>query len=317
MPSGTVFSLAVNNNSNNSNNRNIDLVPYNGSGYSRVDLNSATIVNVDSIQTWNAAYSGGAQQGSFNPGATVFVRATVSDPFGAFDISGARIWITDAATPTAGARVTDQPMSPVGASCGATNAAACVFEYQYTAPSSPTPPLGTWNIRVRGDEGVEGVFDEGLDSFVVAYPQPSITMLKSSVVHSSPVAGNLKRIPQSVVRFDISVTNSGPGTVDANTLVIIDPIPANSAMYVSTASGNPVEFVNGTGSAVSGLTYNYATQVQYSSSGAAGPWGYIPSPDANGFDPAVRAVRIAPSGAMNAAGAGNPTFTIRFRVRIN
>ncbi len=55
----------------------------------------------------------------------------------------------------------------------------------------------------------------------------------------------------------------------------------------------------------------------YSSTGASGPWGYTPAPDANGFDPAVRAVRIAPGGTMSAAGAGNPSFTIQFRVRIN
>ena len=75
-------------------------------------------------------------------------------------------------------------------------------------------------------------------------------------------------------------------------------------MYVSTASGNPVVFVNGT--PISGLSYNYATNVTYSSTGASGPWTYTPVPDANGFDAAVRAVRIAPTGVMNAAGGGNP-----------
>jgi len=310
------FSLVVNNNSNNTANRAITLTPYSGAQFSRVDLNSATIINVDSIQTWNAAYNGGAQQGTFYPGATVFVRATISDPFGTFDISGARIWITDAATPTAGTPVTNQSMTPVSANCTAT-AATCVFEYQYTLPTAPTPALGTWNIRVRGNEGVEGVFDEALDSFVVAFPQPSITMLKSSVLLSSPVPGNLKRIPQSVVRYDISVTNSGPGAVDANTLMITDPIPANTAMYVATTPANPVVFVNGTGNAASGLTYTYATSVQYSSTGASGPWTYTPVPDANGFDAAVRAVRITPSGTMSAAGPGNPTFTVQFQVRIN
>jgi len=317
MPVGTTFSLVVNNNSGNSNQRNIALSPSSGGLFSRIDLNSATIINVDGIQTWNAAYNGGAQQTSFYPGATVFVRATISDPFGSFDISSARIWISDAATPTAGTPVTNQDMTPVSASCGSTTAATCVYQYQYTLPTTPTPALGTWNIRVRGNEGVEGVFDEGLDSFVVAYPQPSITMVKSSVLLSSPVPGNLKRIPQSVVRYDITVTNSGPGTVDANTLVITDPIPAKTAMYVATTPANPVVFVNGTGNAVSGLTYTYATNVQYSSIGTSGPWTYTPLPDANGFDPAVRAVRITPAGTMNAAGLGNPTFTVQFRVRIN
>jgi uncharacterized repeat protein (TIGR01451 family) len=314
IPANATFTLEVNNNSGNNGQRNIDLSPYTGGQFSRVDLNSATIVNVDSIQTWNTAYNGGAQQSTFYPGATVFVRATVSDPFGTFDISGARIWITDAATPTAGTPVTNQPMTPVSASCSST-AATCVFEYPYTLPTTPAPALGTWNIRVRGNEGVEGVFDEALDSFVVTYPQPSITMVKSSVLLSSPVAGNLKRIPQSVVRYDITVTNGGPGTVDANTLVITDAIPANTVMYVATTPADPVVFVNG--ATPSGLTFNYATQVSYSSTGASGPWNYTPIPDANGFDPAVRAVRIAPGGTMSAAGAGNPSFTLQFRIRID
>ena len=159
------------------------------------------------------------------------------------------------------------------------------------------------------------MFDEALDSFVVAYPQPSITMVKSSVLLSSPVAGNLKRIPQSVVRYDITVTNGGPGTVDANTLVITDAIPANTVMYVATTPADPVVFVNG--ATPSGLTFNYATQVSYSSTGASGPWNYTPVPDANGFDPAVRAVRIAPGGTMSAAGGGNPSFTLQFRIRID
>jgi uncharacterized repeat protein (TIGR01451 family) len=118
-----------------------------------------------------------------------------------------------------------------------------------------------------------------------------------------------------VVRYDVTVTNSGPGTVDAGTLTITDPIPADAAMYVSTASGNPVAFVNG--ATASGLSYTYASHVSYSSAGVSGPWTYTPAPDVNGFDPLVRAVRIAPAGVMSAAGSGNPAFTIQFRVRIN
>ena len=71
------------------------------------------------------------------------------------------------------------------------------------------------------------------------------------------------------------------------------------------------------GTPASGLTYNYATNVTYSSSGISGPWTYTPVPDADGFDAAVRAVRIAPTGVMNATGGGNPSFTVQFRVRIN
>jgi uncharacterized repeat protein (TIGR01451 family) len=141
--------------------------------------------------------------------------------------------------------------------------------------------------------------------------------VKSSVPVSDPVSltVNPKRLPGAVVSYSIAVTNSGPGTVDSGTLVLTDAIPPNSQMYVSTVSGNPVTFTNG--STASGLTYDYATHVSYSSTGVTGPWTYMPVPDANGFDPIVRAVRIAPTGAMSAAGGGNPSFTVQFRVKIN
>ena len=137
----------------------------------------------------------------------------------------------------------------------------------------------------------------------------------SSTVVSAPHPGAPKRIPLSVVQYEITVTNSGPGPVDANTLVITVPIPADAAMYVSTALGSPVVFVNG--STPSGLTFSYPANVSYSLAGVGGGWGYPPAPDVDGFDPAVRAVQISPAGVMSAAGSGNPSFTIQFRVRIN
>jgi len=280
---------------------------------SRAELNSTAVINVDSVTTWSAAFNGGSAQSTFYPNATVFVRAQVSDPFGAFDIGSAIISVIDSAGNT---QVNAQPMLAQGApaTCGSLTAASCIFQYQFTLPASPA--LGGWTVRVTGNEGTENtVSDLGVGNFTVAIPQPSITVLKTSSVVSAPYAGPPKRIPLSVVQYDITVTNSGPGTVDSNTLVITDPIPANSAMYVSTTPSNPVVFVNGT--TASGLTFTYGTNVSYSSTGVSGPWGYAPQPDVDGFDPAVRAVQVIPAGVMSAAGSGNPSFTIQFRVRIN
>jgi uncharacterized repeat protein (TIGR01451 family) len=207
-------------------------------------------------------------------------------------------------------------MTAVGPTCNQTNSAICVFEYSYTVPASPV--LGDYSIRVTGNEGTEAtVTDLGLGAFTVAIPQPSLTVLKTSTVLSDPAnnSANPKRIPLSIVRYDIVTSNSGPGTVDANTLVIIDPVPSGTSLYVSTTAGNPVVFING--APASGLTYNYPANVTYSSVGAAGPWTYVPVPDADGFDGVVRAMRVAPGGTMNAAGVGNPSFTIQFRVRVN
>jgi uncharacterized repeat protein (TIGR01451 family) len=135
---------------------------------------------------------------------------------------------------------------------------------------------------------------------------------------SDPVNGgaNPKRIPGSVVRYVVTVTNSGTGTVDASTLVITDPLPANTVLCVSTVCSNPVvEFIDGT--PASGLAFNAATHLSFSNAvGGGAPYTYTPVPDAQGFDPAVTGIRIAPTGVMAAAGAGNPSFTVRFRVRV-
>lgn len=313
-PASTTFTLTVSNAGSNT----ITVYP-NGNGVagnnSRIEFPATTVINVDSVTTWDAAYNGGSTQGTFYPGQNVFIRAQVSDPFGSFDIGSARISIIDPANVT---QVDNALMTAQGApaTCNSTSAASCIFQYQYTVP--PSPSLGGWTIRITANEGTEGtVTDLGVGNFIVVIPQPALTIIKTSQVLSDPVnlLVNPRRIPGAEVRYEITVTNSGPGTVDSGTLVLTDPIPPDSALYVSTSSGNPVEFFNGT--PASGLTFNYASHVSYSSVGPAGPWNYIPAPDANGFDPAVRAVQVAPAGTMNAAGGGNPSFRIQFRVRIN
>lgn len=156
------------------------------------------------------------------------------------------------------------------------------------------------------------------DPTVVIPIYPTLVVTKSSQAFSDPLNNttNPKRIPGGVTQYSITVTNQGPGTVDASTLAITDPVPANTDLYVSTASGDPVVFVDGT--PASGLTFSYAAHVRYSNQpGGGAPYNYTPVPDANGFDPNVTGFRIAPTGVMNSATlAGNPSFTVRFRVRV-
>jgi len=147
--------------------------------------------------------------------------------------------------------------------------------------------------------------------------RPSLTVSKSSTVLSDPVNGsdNPKRIPGSVVSYTITVTNTGTGTVDASSLIITDAIPANTSLYVSSSGGNPIEFIDG--SPASGLSFNYASNVSFSNAAGGGsPYTYTPVADAAGFDASVTGIRVAPSGTMNAAGSGNPSFSIRFRVKV-
>lgn len=318
VPAGSRFTLEVENESSGSGTRSVSLVPHSGTNYSRVELNSATVINVDSVTAYNQAFSGGVATDTFAPGSTVHVRTVVSDPFGGFDIRDANISISNPSgtvvLPSTGMPVV-QGGSGSPATCSSTTSALCTFEYAFTLPANA--PEGGWTVNVTAREGIENlVSDLGVGSFVVEIPRPSLTILKISRVISDPVStSNPKRIPQAVVEYEIQASNSGPGAVDANTLVITDSIPADAVMYVGTSLGNPVTFTNG--ATPSGLTYNYATHVTYSAVGPAGPWNHAPAPNVDGYDPLVRAVRIAPGGSMNGAAGGNPGFTIRFRVRIN
>lgn len=147
---------------------------------------------------------------------------------------------------------------------------------------------------------------------------PVILVSKLALTLTDPVNGgsNPKSIPGATVQYTVGVSNVGPGSVDANTVVITDPVPANTALYVDTGSGDPIQFVDG--AVASGLTFNYASDVTFSNQpGGGAPYNYIPIPDAQGFDPAVTGFRVNPQGAMNAASGGNnPSFNILMRVRI-
>jgi len=155
-------------------------------------------------------------------------------------------------------------------------------------------------------------------AYLFSPPRPALQVQKTSTVLTDPVNGgtNPKRIPGAVVRYAVTTTNSGNGTVDSGSFVMTDPVPASADLYVSTAAGSPVEFIDGV--PASGLTFSYAANVAYSNQpGGGAPYSYVPAPDASGFDPAVTGLRVSPSGVMHAAGlAGSPSFTVRLRVRI-
>ena len=307
VPAGSTFSIIVTNNTPQSG-RDINVFPVSGSNISRVELQSATVIKVESVQTYNAPYPGGTLTSNFTRGSIAYVRAVVSDPFGSFDISSASLSMLDPASNTTLNNVAMTQAFDSGA-------ATLIYEYAFSVPADAT--LGAWTPRVLAREGTENtVTDLGVGAFNVV--MPSLAIQKLSEVLSDPQNGvsNPKRIPGSLVRYSISVANTGSGAVDPGTLVVADAIPTNLTMYADTASGSPVEFLNGP--TLSGLTFTYADDVRYSNQPGGGPpYTYTPSPDANGFDPNITGVRIAPSGSMNgAAGANVPSFTLRFVVKV-
>ncbi len=140
-----------------------------------------------------------------------------------------------------------------------------------------------------------------------------LTVLKYSVLVSDPVNGatNPKMIPGAVLRYFITVTNTGSTVVDANSIVITDPLPGQTLYNAAS----PVQFTNGT--TASGLSaFNAATMVTFSNQASGGaPYGYAPI--TAGYDANVKGLRIAPGGTMAAATATTqPSFTVSFLVQI-
>jgi hypothetical protein len=155
---------------------------------------------------------------------------------------------------------------------------------------------------------------------------PTLTHLKSVAVLSDPLnnTANPKSIPGALEVYTLRITNQGAGSVDSNTVAIVDAVPANTALFVQDLGGagsGPIAFTNGT--PTSALTYtfsglgNAADDVEFSNNGGT-TWTYTPVANASGCDPAVTHIRVRPKGTMAAAsGAGNPYFEVRFRVRLN
>lgn len=155
---------------------------------------------------------------------------------------------------------------------------------------------------------------------------PALLMQKEVLTVFDPVSNmtNPKAIPGGWVDYTITASNNGTGDVDNESLIITDPIPANVALFVGNLAGagsGPVEFTDGTGSASSGLTYLFIAlgdltdDVDFSTDGV--DYTFVPTPDGDGFDAAVRYIRVNPSGTFLGRSTAAPTrFDLRFRVRV-
>jgi uncharacterized repeat protein (TIGR01451 family) len=224
----TEIRLRIANNSTGAGARGVTVRPVEGGIYSAVNLNSLTVIHVDSVATYTAPYPATTLGTVFPTTATAYVRATISDPFGSYDIAPAggaapEITIQDA---TGAVAVAAAPMSLV-----ATAAASKTFEYAYSLPANAAP--GDWTHVVTAHEGVEGVVrDARAGSFRALGAVLSI--VKSSAVVSDPINGsdNPKRVPGAVVRYTITISNGTNANAIATAIVITDVLPA-AVLYVA------------------------------------------------------------------------------------
>lgn len=154
---------------------------------------------------------------------------------------------------------------------------------------------------------------------------PSLALTKTVQSFADPANGttNPKSIPGATKLYVVTITNQGAGAVDSNSVMVSDPIPPNTRMFVGNlgAPGSgPVAFVNGTPSSALTWTFsglnNLTDDLEFSNDGGTS-WVYVPVPDAQGCDAAITHVRMRPKGVMPGNGGGNPSFQLQFRVLVN
>ncbi|MEM6266763.1 MAG: DUF11 domain-containing protein [Pseudomonadota bacterium] len=143
---------------------------------------------------------------------------------------------------------------------------------------------------------------------------PVIGVSKVSSVISDPVneMSNPKAIPGALIEYLITVTNSGSGATDADSVVVWDDGPADAKFCLLQQSGGPVTFTDPGSN--SGLSYSFANlgssadDLEFSNNDGAS-FGYTPSADSDGCDSAITDFRVRPSGALAPGG----DFTLRVR----
>ena len=227
---------------------------------SKITLPTTTVIDVNTIGVYTAAYSGGTSAISAINGETVYIRSTVTDPFGTADITAMNLRIINPSGDQSLVTMTEV------ASSGCTK----TYEYAWVTPTT----IGNYTLRAMGDEGYENtVKDSAETSFLLNVLDTGtpcaldFTNSSYTATASYPTNGTLyiqlRDLDQnvdinSVETVTVTVTSSSG---DSETLTLNETgintgiFRGSLASHITSGSGNN----NGTLRAVAGasLSVNY------------------------------------------------------------
>ena len=212
----------------------------------RISLNANAPLVVSAVEFLNNSMdSGGVVVASAGPGDTVWVRATVQDPFGRADITGATVTISDpsAASTASNATMTIPTTQP-------SSSAERYFEFQHTLTSA----LGDWTASVTAVEGTEGVVSATNDGILnVNNNNPDLTDSYKYVLNTT-TTDNANTNPGDTLRYTIQLIETGSSS--ATNVSLDDTIPANTTFVSGSLTIDGVVQSDPGGGAInlSGLT---------------------------------------------------------------
>ena len=153
---------------------------------------------------------------------------------------------------------------------------------------------------------------------------PHLSVMKLVAIISDPYNGasSPKAIPGAVMQYIVLITNDGGGSVDTDTVVIKDLIPANTELFVGNlapqagedAGAGPVRFKDGvTASGFAGGPPPFTLAYLDSGDNPVVP----DDPDTDNYVSNVSSIEMTFSGILNGSdGTNDPSFQIRFWVRV-
>ena len=174
-------------------------------------------------------------------------------------------------------------------------------------------------FRLTGGSGSPWDFWHIDDVCLLQNAIPALLVLKSVRIVSDPVRGavNPLAIPGAVAEYSITVSNQGPGAINADTVVVDDLIPSDTEMYMAARAPARFALYKVRWQAVSPTaTSRWETEATISSSRA----GARPTSLARRLPTLTQtstASESFPKGVMAGGIPGAaPSFTVILRVRV-
>ena len=191
---------------------------------------------------------------------------------------------------------------------------------QFKTPASAFTNWSTTNLAsTRAPQCPVSGVNTTLTSF-----NSNFSISKTVLAFSDPVNNttNAKHILSARARYLFTITNNAGGAADSGTIVIADPIPTNTQLFVGdlgVAGSGPIRFTQGTPTSV--LSYTFSSlasatgDVSFSNNSST---SYVDTPvNTGGFDAIVTNISINPKSAFACSTTGSsPTAQFEFDVGI-
>jgi uncharacterized repeat protein (TIGR01451 family) len=177
---------------------------------SHAAIEASTVINVSNVAVYNAAYPSGSIVTSVPESSLVYIRSTITDPFGFADINNN----TTVSVLNASNTVVSGPHNDTNIISETGNTK--IFEYAVTLPNDWT--LGPFTLRARGNEGTEGT--------IVHYGATTINLTKPPLLAITKISSQTTGSPGQDINYTVLVTNNNIlATGDAKSVVIEDTLP--------------------------------------------------------------------------------------------